>query len=117
MLPAKQASRMRHEEHEVSLIYFIIMVDILVCVHELGHFIMAKQAGVQVEKFSIGMGAKLVGYKKGNTEYIISALPIGGYVKMTGKILTKDPQALLSSSNLNPFGSASKLLLRDQSQI
>jgi len=56
-----------------------------VFVHEFGHFIMAKRAGVRVEKFSLGMGPKVVGYKKGDTEYVISALPLGGYVKMAGE--------------------------------
>lgn len=69
----------------MTLIYFLIVIGILVFVHELGHFITAKRAGVRVEKFSLGMGPKLVGYKKGDTEYLISALPLGGYVKMAGE--------------------------------
>jgi regulator of sigma E protease len=69
----------------MTLLYFLIVIGILVFVHEFGHFIMAKRAGVRVEKFSLGMGPKLVGYKKGGTDYIISALPLGGYVKMAGE--------------------------------
>src|SRR5208283_1689458 len=69
----------------MTLIYFLIVIGILVFVHEFGHFLMAKRAGVRVEKFSLGMGPKLVGFKKGYTEYIISALPLGGYVKMAGE--------------------------------
>ena len=69
----------------MTLIYFLIVIGILVFVHELGHFIMAKRAGVRVEKFSLGMGPKVGGYKKGDTEYVISALPLGGYVKMAGE--------------------------------
>jgi len=69
----------------MTLVYFLIVIGILVFVHELGHFIMAKRAGVRVEKFSLGMGPKLFGYKKGDTEYVISALPLGGYVKMAGE--------------------------------
>ena len=57
----------------MTIIYFLIVIGILVFVHELGHFLMAKKAGVRVEKFSLGMGPKVVGYKKGDTEYIISA--------------------------------------------
>ena len=60
-------------------------------VHEFGHFIMAKRAGVRVEKFSLGMGPKLFGYKKGDTEYVISALPLGGYVKMAGENPDEEP--------------------------
>ena len=69
----------------MTLVYFLIVIGILVFVHEFGHFIMAKRAGVRVEKFSLGMGPKLFGYKKGDTDYIISALPLGGYVKMAGE--------------------------------
>ena len=69
----------------MTLIYFLIVIGILVFVHEFGHFIMAKRAGVRVEKFSLGFGPKLIGFKKGDTEYLISALPLGGYVKMAGE--------------------------------
>lgn len=69
----------------MTLVYFLIVIGILVFVHEFGHFIMAKRAGVRVEKFSLGFGPKLVGFKKGDTEYLISALPLGGYVKMAGE--------------------------------
>jgi regulator of sigma E protease len=75
----------------MTLIYFLIVIGILVFVHEFGHFIMAKRAGVRVEKFSLGMGPKLIGYKKGDTEYIISALPLGGYVKMAGENPDEEP--------------------------
>jgi regulator of sigma E protease len=75
----------------MTLVYFLIVIGILVFVHEFGHFIMAKQAGVRVEKFSLGMGPKLFGYKKGDTEYVISALPLGGYVKMAGENPDEEP--------------------------
>ncbi len=75
----------------MTLIYFLIVIGILVFVHEFGHFIMAKRAGVRVEKFSLGFGPKLVGFKKGDTEYIISALPLGGYVKMAGENPDEEP--------------------------
>jgi regulator of sigma E protease len=52
---------------------------------------MAKRAGVRVEKFSLGMGPKIIGYKKGDTEYVISALPLGGYVKMAGENPDEEP--------------------------
>lgn len=75
----------------MTLIYFLIVIGILVFVHELGHFIMAKRAGVRVEKFSLGMGPKLIGKKWGDTEYVISALPLGGYVKMAGENPDEEP--------------------------
>jgi len=75
----------------MTLLYFLIVIGILVFVHELGHFIMAKRAGVRVEKFSLGMGPKVFGYKKGDTEYVLSWLPLGGYVKMAGENPDEDP--------------------------
>lgn len=69
----------------MTLVYFLIVIGVLIFVHELGHFIMAKRAGVRVEKFSLGMGPKVFGIKRGETEYLISALPLGGYVKMAGE--------------------------------
>jgi regulator of sigma E protease len=75
----------------MTFIYFLIVIGILVFVHELGHFIMAKRAGVRVEKFSLGMGPKIFGFKKGDTEYVLSALPLGGYVKMAGENPDEDP--------------------------
>ncbi|MDH3330634.1 MAG: RIP metalloprotease RseP [Desulfobulbaceae bacterium] len=68
-----------------SLISFIIVLGILVFVHELGHFIFAKFFGVKVLKFSLGFGNKIVSRKWGETEYLISAFPLGGYVKMFGE--------------------------------
>jgi regulator of sigma E protease len=75
----------------MTLIYFLIVIGILVFVHEFGHFIMAKRAGVRVEKFSLGMGPKIAGFKRGDTEYVISALPLGGYVKMAGENPDEEP--------------------------
>ncbi|MBI5875204.1 MAG: RIP metalloprotease RseP, partial [Deltaproteobacteria bacterium] len=68
-----------------TLISFLIVLGILVFIHELGHFIIAKISGVGVLKFSLGFGPKLIGIKRGETEYLISALPLGGYVKMVGE--------------------------------
>lgn len=69
----------------ISIISAIVVLGALIFVHELGHFIFAKLLGVGVEKFSLGFGKKLVGKKIGDTEYLISALPLGGYVKMVGE--------------------------------
>ncbi len=68
-----------------TLISFLFVLGILVFVHELGHFLAAKRAGVFVETFSIGMGPKLLKKKVGDTEYCLSAIPLGGYVKMKGE--------------------------------
>lgn len=68
----------------MSLIYFLMVLSVLVLVHEFGHFIVAKQIGIRVEKFSFGFGPKLFSVKRGGTEYLISAIPLGGYIKMAG---------------------------------
>ena len=62
-----------------------LVLGILILIHELGHFIAAKYFGVRVEVFSIGFGKRLIGWRKGDTDYRISALPLGGYVKMAGE--------------------------------
>src|SRR5580704_8087758 len=61
-----------------------VVLGIMVLVHEWGHFIVAKSFGVRVETFSIGFGTRLCGWKRGDTDYRISILPLGGYVKMAG---------------------------------
>lgn len=69
-----------------SLISFIVVLGVLVFVHEFGHFLFAKLFGVRVLKFSLGFGSRVVGRKWGETEYLISAFPLGGYVKMFGEV-------------------------------
>lgn len=69
----------------MTLIYALILLGILIFVHELGHFLFAKMANVKVLKFSLGFGPKVLGRKYGETEYQISAVPLGGYVKMLGE--------------------------------
>lgn len=69
----------------VTIISFIVVLGVLIAVHEFGHFIVAKACGVGVLKFSIGFGPKIAGWKRGMTDYMISAIPLGGYVKMVGE--------------------------------
>lgn len=66
-------------------LYFIVVLGILIFVHELGHFLVAKWLGIRVEKFSLGFGPKLIGWHWGETEYLLSAFPLGGYVKLFGE--------------------------------
>jgi regulator of sigma E protease len=68
-----------------TLISFAIVLGLLIFVHEFGHFIWAKLFGVKVLKFSLGFGPKLISRQFGETEYLISAFPLGGYVKMFGE--------------------------------
>jgi regulator of sigma E protease len=69
----------------MMVIYAVIVLGILIFVHEFGHFIVAKLFNVKVEKFSLGFGPKLFGKQIGETLYLLSAFPLGGYVKMFGE--------------------------------
>ncbi len=68
-----------------TLLAFLFVLGVLIFVHELGHFVMARRVGVRVLKFSLGFDPRLVGFTRGDTEYVISAIPLGGYVKMAGE--------------------------------
>ena len=68
----------------LTILSFAVMVGVLIFVHELGHFMAAKAVGIQVHRFSLGFGKPIVMFRRGETEYCISVLPLGGYVKMAG---------------------------------
>jgi len=68
----------------ISVGAFIVALGILIFVHELGHFMAAKSVGIEVQRFSIGLGPTMFGFRRGETEYVISWVPLGGYVKMGG---------------------------------
>ena len=68
-----------------SILAFLFVLGVLIFVHELGHFIMARRIGVRVLTFSLGFGPKLLSFRRGDTEYCVSAIPLGGYVKMAGE--------------------------------
>ena len=76
----------------VSTAAFIVLIGIMVVVHEFGHFAVAKLCGVRVEAFSVGFGPRLFGIKRGETDYKVCLLPLGGYVKMTGENPTEEAQ-------------------------
>jgi len=82
----------------MTLLWAVILFGLLIFFHELGHFIVAKMVGVRVLKFSLGFGPKLLGKKIGDTEYLISAIPLGGYVKPLGE----DPEDELTEEE-KPF--------------
>src|SRR4026209_1201450 len=69
----------------ITLLSFVFVLGVLIFVHELGHFLMARRIGVRVLTLSLGFGPKLFGFRRGDTEYCISAVPLGGYVKMAGE--------------------------------
>lgn len=69
----------------MMIIYAILIFCLLIFVHELGHFISAKAVGIKVNEFALGMGPQIFHFRKGDTEYSLRALPIGGYCKMEGE--------------------------------
>jgi membrane-associated protease RseP (regulator of RpoE activity) len=75
-----------------TILAFLFVLGVLVFVHELGHFLAARRIGVRVLTFSLGFGPKLLSTKRGDTEYAISAIPLGGYVKMAGESV-EDPRS------------------------
>jgi regulator of sigma E protease len=74
----------------VSVPIFLLLLSALVFVHELGHFVLAKRAGVKVEEFGIGFPPRLLSFRRGDTDYSLNAVPLGGFVRMLGE---EDPSA------------------------
>lgn len=74
----------------IYFLSFVVVLGILIFVHEFGHFIVARKLGVGVTKFSFGFGPKLFGVQRGETEYLVSAVPLGGYVKLVGESDTEE---------------------------
>src|ERR1700691_521851 len=69
----------------IAVVSMAVVLGIMILVHEFGHYAAAKWFGVRVDVFSIGFGKRLTGFRRGETDYRISALPLGGYVKMAGE--------------------------------
>jgi len=80
-----------------SILSFIVVLGVLIFFHEFGHFLVARLFGVGVEKFSLGFGPRLIGKKVGITDYRISAIPLGGYVKMVGE----EPDAEIAPEDIS----------------
>ena len=79
-----------------------VVLGIMVLVHETGHFLVAKLCGVRVETFSIGFGKRILGFKRGDTDYRLSILPLGGYVKMSGDNPGEAPSGDPGEFNAHP---------------
>ena len=94
---------------------FVLLLGVLVFIHELGHFAVAKWLGVKVEKFSIGFGPSLFTRTVGETEYVLAALPLGGFVKMLGEIPgeTLAPDELARAFNHRPVWQRIAIALAD----
>jgi regulator of sigma E protease len=91
----------------LTILAFVFVLGVLIFVHELGHFLMARRIGVRVLTFSLGFGPKVFGFRRGDTEYCISAVPLGGYVKMAGETpddpCTGQPDEFLSKTKWERF--------------
>lgn len=86
-----------------SILMFIIVFGVLVFIHELGHYLFAKRAGILVREFAIGFGPKLMSIRKGETAYTLRMLPLGGYVMMAGYEEDDDIRSgMFVSVELNP---------------
>jgi regulator of sigma E protease len=86
---------------------FVCVLGILIFFHELGHFLVAKFFKVKVLTFSLGFGPKLIGRRRGETEYVVSALPLGGYVKMLGENVDDDTEDLPPAEAARAFANQS----------
>jgi len=90
-----------------SLIAVVGVLGFMILIHEFGHFAVAKWLGVRVEQFAIGFGKRLVGFRRGETDYRINAIPLGGYVKMSGENpmdqRSDDPREFMNHSRWHRF--------------
>jgi len=82
---------------------FLVVLGVLIFFHELGHFLVAKHFGIKVLKFSLGFGPKVLGKKFGETEYLISAIPLGGYIKMLGESDDDEDDPILPEDESKSF--------------
>ena len=95
---------------DLSSLYYLYIIPVLgfmILIHEFGHFAVAKWLGVRVEQFAIGFGKRLIGFRRGETDYRINLLPLGGYVKMSGEnpmdSRSEDPREFMNHSRWHRF--------------
>jgi regulator of sigma E protease len=90
-----------------SFIAVVAVLGFMILIHEFGHYAVAKWLGVRVEQFAIGFGKRLIGFRRGETDYRINAIPLGGYVKMSGENpmdqRTDDPREFLNHPRWHRF--------------
>ena len=91
----------------IAIAAVAVVLGFMILIHEFGHYAVAKLLGVRVEVFSIGFGKRLIGFRKGDTDYRIAAIPLGGYVKMSGEnpmdARTDDPAEFMNHSRWHRF--------------
>src|SRR4029077_47411 len=90
-----------------NIVVALLVLSVIIVIHELGHFAVAKFFKIKVETFSVGFGPRLLGFRRGDTDYRISAFLLGGYVKMAGKppadTITGEPYEFLSKPKWQRF--------------
>jgi regulator of sigma E protease len=94
-----------------TLIGIVLVLGVIILVHEWGHFIVARLFGVRVDVFSIGFGPRLFGVKRGDTDWRVSALPLGGYVRMAGQDMSD-----VDSGEKPPTGAPDELMSKKRWQ-
>src|SRR6266436_9522028 len=91
----------------IAIAAVAVVLGFMILIHEFGHYAVAKLLGVRVEQFAIGFGKRLLGFRRGETDYRINAIPLGGYVKMSGENpmdeRTGDPREFMSHSRWHRF--------------
>ncbi|MGH9494311.1 MAG: site-2 protease family protein [Candidatus Sulfotelmatobacter sp.] len=91
----------------ISVVAVVAVLGFMILIHEFGHYAVAKWLGVRVEQFAIGFGKRLIGFRRGETDYRINAIPLGGYVKMSGENpmdqRTDDPREFMNHSRWHRF--------------
>src|ERR1700741_5641662 len=95
----------------MHLLIGLLVLGVIILIHEWGHFIVARLCGVRVDVFSIGFGPRLFGIKRGDTDWRVSALPLGGYVRMAGQDITD-----IDSGDQKPTGAPDELLSKKRWQ-
>src|SRR5580704_11890104 len=94
-----------------TLIGIFLVLGVMILVHEWGHFIVARLFGVRVDVFSIGFGPRLFGFKRGATDWRVSAVPLGGYVRMAGQDMSE-----VDSGDDRPTGAPDELMSKPRWQ-
>src|SRR5213082_3005995 len=105
--PVKEITNTFMSGFLTAVISVAVILGFMILIHEFGHYATAKLLGVRVEVFSIGFGKRLLGFRRGETDYRIAAIPLGGYVKMSGENRmderSVDPGELLSHPRWHRF--------------
>src|SRR5437899_11064266 len=94
-----------------TVLGIVLVLGVMILVHEWGHFIVARLFGVRVDVFSIGFGPRLFGWKRGVTDYRVSAIPLGGYVRMAGQDLSD-----VDAGEQKPTGAPDELMSKKRWQ-